>query len=47
VKPAIVFSLYYNISLIVYEAKPDIEMTNDCRTAYSPLSFLKNPYRNN
>jgi hypothetical protein len=36
VKPAKVFSFYY-ISLIVYEAKPDIEMTNDSKTACTPF----------
>jgi hypothetical protein len=36
VKPAVAFSFYYDISLIVYEAKPDIEMTNDGKTAGSP-----------
>jgi hypothetical protein len=35
-KPAVAFSFYYDISLIVYEAKPDIEMTNDGKTDCSP-----------
>ena len=43
VKPAAAFSFYYDISLIVYEAKPDIEMTNDGKTACSPPLFLRTP----
>jgi len=45
VKPAIVFYFYHDISLIVYEAKPDTEMTNDDKTACTPPYplFLRTP----